>query len=60
MRTLVKTWINRQLPEVRENVSIKNVSSPGNIYLFNDDNRNTRKRCEIGSKLTIKTPERRH
>ena len=22
MRTFVKTWINRQLPEVRENVSI--------------------------------------
>ena len=24
------------------------------------NNRNTRKRCEICSKLTIKTPERRH
>ena len=24
------------------------------------NNRNTRKRCEIFSKLTIKTPERRH
>ena len=29
------------------------------IYLFKDNNRNTRKRCEICSKLTIKTPERR-
>ena len=27
--------------------------------LFKVNNRNTRKRCEICSKLTIKTPERR-
>ena len=33
---------------------------PANIYLFKVNNRNTRKRCEICSKLTIKTPERRH
>ena len=32
---------------------------PTNIYLFIFDNRNTRKKCEIRSKLTIKTPERR-
>ena len=32
---------------------------PANIYLFKVNNRNTRKRCEICSKLTIKTPERR-
>ena len=31
-----------------------------NIYLFKVNNRNTRKRCEICSKLTIKTPEQRH
>ena len=30
------------------------------IYLFKGSNRNTRKRCQICSKLTIKTPERRH
>ena len=30
---------------------------PGNIYLFKVINRNTRKRCEICSKSTIKTPE---
>ena len=29
------------------------------LYLFKVNNRNTRKRCEICSKLTIKTPERR-
>ena len=32
---------------------------PANIYLFEVNNRNTRKMCEICSKLTIKTPERR-
>ena len=29
------------------------------IYLLQVNNRNTRTRCEIYSKLTIKTPERR-
>ena len=33
---------------------------PVGIYLFKVNNRNTRARCEICSKLTIKTPERRH
>ena len=33
---------------------------PANICLFKVNNRNSRKRCEICSKLTIKTPERRH
>ena len=32
---------------------------PANIYLFKVNNRNTRKRCEICLKLTIKTRERR-
>ena len=33
--------------------------NPGNIYLFKLS-RNTRKRCEISTKLAIKAPERRH
>ena len=33
--------------------------SAGN-YLFKVNNKNTRTRCEICSKLTVKTPERRH
>ena len=33
--------------------------NPVNSYLFEFNTRNTRKRCEICSKLTIKTPERR-
>ena len=32
---------------------------PANIYLLKGNNRNTRKRCEGRSKLTIKRPERR-
>ena len=33
---------------------------PANIYKFKVNNRNTRTRCEICSKLTKKTPEQRH
>ena len=33
---------------------------PAGIYLLKVNNRNTRTRREICSKLTIKTPERRH
>ena len=32
---------------------------PACIYLLKDNNGNTRTRCELCSKLTIKTPERR-
>ena len=34
--------------------------NPVDIYLLKVNNRNTRTRCEICSKLTRKTPERRH
>ena len=33
---------------------------PAGNYIFKVNNRNTRARCEICSKLTIKTTERRH
>ena len=32
-------------------------NNPANIFLFKVNNRNSRKRCEICSKLTTKTPE---
>ena len=35
------------------------IGDPANIYLFKVNNRSSRKRCEIFSKLIIKTPERR-
>ena len=34
--------------------------NPAGSYMFNVNNRNTRARCEICSKLTIKTPEQHH
>ena len=33
---------------------------PAGNYMFKVNNRNSRTRCELCSKLTIKTPERRH
>ena len=37
-------------------LQLKEVNLAGN-YMFKVNNRNTRTRCEIYSKLTIKTPE---
>ena len=34
--------------------------NPAGIYLLKVNNRNIRTRCEICSKVTIKTPEQRH
>ena len=34
--------------------------NPAGIYPLKFNNKNTRTKCEICSKLTIKTPERRH
>ena len=46
-----------QLPiSVKEFLGILHTSI-FNIFLFKVDNKNTRKRCEIRSKLTIKTPK---
>ena len=42
------------------NAYISQSTYPANIYLFKVNNRNSRKRCEICSKLTIKTSEWRH
>ena len=39
--------------------NINSTSNPAGNYMFKVKNRNTRIRCEICSKLTIKTPERR-
>ena len=40
--------------------SARATAYPAGNYIFKVNNRNTRKRCEICSKLTINTPERRH
>ena len=43
----------------RKSKDVKKNDNPAGIYLLKINNRNTRKRYEICSKLTIKTPERR-
>ena len=53
-----------RLAELNVKGEVKNVNIleqvPGGIYQLKVNNRNTRARCEICSKLTIKTLERRH
>ena len=49
---------NRDAGQLGWKLSHKRQGIPANICLFEVINRNTRKRCEICSKLTIKTPER--
>ena len=51
-------WKNSTKWTSRSEASESNKLS--NIYLFKVNNRNTRKRCDICSKLTIKTSKRRH
>ena len=50
-------WILSTTPDL-EHLFTRN--NPAGIYLLKVNNRNTRARCEICFKLTIKTPERRH
>ena len=46
---------NKNMNMKHEYETHKEGKIPGNIYLFKVNNRNTRKRSEICSKLTIKT-----
>ena len=46
-------WVNDY------NVACTRCYSPAENYMFNVNNKNTRRMCEIYSKLTIKTPEGR-
>ena len=39
---------------------VLNIPLPAGIYLLKVDNRNTRTRCKICSKLTMKTHDARH
>ena len=41
-------------------ISLEILTKATGIYLLKNNSRNTRTRCKICSKLTIKTPERRH
>ena len=53
-----KKWVNNLFRDDIYPVSYF-LFIPINFYLFKVNHRNTRKRCEICSKLSIKTPERR-
>ena len=52
-------WKRKVLPFTKIAVRKTPVTNPAGIYLLKVNNRNTRTRCEICSKLTINTPERR-
>ena len=52
--------ISSGLIEICDYEDPKKGNHPANIYLFKVKNGSTRKNCEICSKLTVKTPERRH
>ena len=68
LRQVLRSYTNKSFPsssfscllmKVRESeVYAKHI--PAGIYLLKVNNRNTRTKCEICSKLTIKTSERRH
>ena len=51
------------LPEIQTSFLLEHqqtpLDDPAGNYMFKLNNRNTRTRCEICSKLTIKTPESR-
>ena len=47
------------MSQVKVFVSTAVLGFPAGIYLLKVNNRNTRTKCEICSKLTVKIPERR-
>ena len=60
IRSLKKNIKTIQMPSSQVSGKKKFMQSPVGIYLLKVNNRNTRTRCEICSKLTTKTPERHH
>ena len=54
-KTIEEDWIEQLDIQYRNNFY---AWAPAGIYLLKVNNRNTRTRCEICSKSTIKTPER--
>ena len=49
----------KKLKELSSTLSFYHKTLQAGIYLFKVNNRNTRTRCEICSKLTTKIPKRR-
>ena len=58
-----KIWVSSNLSfphkERNENSVLTRKNTPVGIYFLKVNNRNTKTKCEICSKLTIKTPEQR-
>ena len=52
--------ISRKAPMSDSLMSYADSIYPAGNYMFKVNNRNSRTRCELCSKLTIKIPERRH
>ena len=52
-------WFDTKERQGQHQTQMKTINIPANNYMFKVNNRNTRMRFEICSKLTIKTPERR-
>ena len=46
--------------DIIKKIEVQCTIVPTGNYMFNINNKNTRKRCEKSSKLTITTPQRRH
>ena len=67
LKTSENLWFSDVFKGYRSGTLVENglinfspVAYPAGIYLLKVNTRNTRKRCEICSKLTTKIPERRH
>ena len=48
---------NKSLQKILKSMTSNSMNLPGNFYLFKVNNRNTKKQCEICSKIMIKTLE---
>ena len=49
--------INESITFTKKQENSSDKTNPANMYLFKTNNRNTRKRCDLYSKLITKTPE---
>ena len=56
----IKYYVEVILREIIGDDTYCKADNTADKFMFKVNNRNTRTRCEICSKLTIKTPERRH
>ena len=59
LENLKTNQCNDSQPEILDTIYVLSLQNPAGNYMFKVNNRNTRTRCEICSKFTIKTPERR-